>query len=82
MAMFDPNVDNLSWIQSLQDLYPELLDFTGFNLQNYDYQYFISGYLHGMLFILLVLFTNIISSRLIYRYIDQGSIVFLLSNQT
>jgi|SRR5690554_2116538 ABC-2 type transport system permease protein len=80
-AMFDPNVDNLSWIQSLQDLYPELLDFIGFNFAEItDYQYFISGYLYGMLFILFgIIYANIISSRLIYRYIDQGSIVFLLS---
>ena len=80
-ALFDPNVENLGWMQMLQEMYPELLDFIGFNVIHLtDYQYFISGYLYGMLFILFgLIYANLLSNRLIYRYIDRGSIAYLLA---
>jgi ABC-2 type transport system permease protein len=80
-ALFDPSVENLGWMQMLQEMYPELLDFIGFNVAHLtDYQYFVSGYLYGMLFLLFgLLYANILSNRLIFRYIDRGSIAFLLT---
>lgn len=80
-ALFDPDIEKLGWMEMLQEMYPELLDFIGFNVSNLnDYQYFISGYLYGMLFILFgLIYANILSNRLIFRYIDRGSIAYLLT---
>lgn len=80
-ALFDPNAENLGWIKMLQEAYPEMLDFIGFNIIHLsDYQYFISGYLYGMLFILFgLIYANILSNKLIFRYLDRGSIAYLLS---
>ncbi|NLD25792.1 MAG: ABC transporter permease subunit [Acholeplasmataceae bacterium] len=79
--LFDPAIENQSWIEMLRDIYPEMLDFVGFNIGNLtNYQYFISGYLYGMLFIIFgLIFANILSNRLLFRYIDRGSIAFLLA---
>lgn len=80
-ALFDPNTENLGWMKMLQEAYPEMLDFIGFNVVHLtNYQYFISGYLYGMLFILFgLIYANILSNRLIFRYLDRGSIAYLLS---
>ena len=80
-ALFDPVAEGLGWMQIMQETYPEMLDFIGFNVAQFnDYQYFVSGYLYGMLFILFgLIYINILSNRLIYRYLDCGSIVLLLA---
>lgn len=80
-ALFDPVAEGLGWMQIMQETYPEMLDFIGFNVAQFnDYQYFVSGYLYGMLFILFgLIYINILSNRLIYRYLDRGSIVLLLA---
>lgn len=80
-ALFDPDDENLGWMQMFQEMYPELLDFIGFNVVHLtDFQYFVSGYLYGMLFFLFgLIYANILSNKLIYRYIDSGSIAYLLT---
>ena len=80
VRMFSPT-DDLNWLDEIMQMMPELMSFFGFNLEDItNYQLFVAGYLYDMLFILLsIIFCVMLANRLIFKYLDQGSFVYLIS---
>lgn len=81
-SLFTPDPNAAGWMDEFMHQYPEMMDLIGFNVSNYtDYQSFVSGYLYGMLLIVFgLIFVIILVNRLIFKYLDNGSFVYLLSS--
>ena len=80
-SIFTPDVEAAGWLDSFVEMYPGMMGFIGFNVENLtNYQAFISGYLYGMLFIMFgIIYTILLSNKLIFRYLNDGSFTYLLS---
>jgi len=81
VSLFNPDPEQAGWLTTIIEAYPEMMDLIGFNIADFtNYQSFIAGYLYGMLFLLFgIIYTILMSNRLIYRYLDKGSFGFILS---
>lgn len=80
-SMFSPDPDAASWMDAFIDLYPEMMDFIGFNVDNLtNYQSFVGGYLYGMLLLLFgLIFIILLMNRLLFRYLDNGAFVYYVT---
>jgi len=80
-SMFSPDPDAANWMDAFIDLYPEMMGFIGFNVDNLtNYQSFIGGYLYGMLLLLFgLIFVILLINRLLFKYLDNGSFVYYLT---
>jgi len=80
-SMFSPDPDAANWMDAFIDLYPEMMDFIGFNVNDLtNYQSFIGGYLYGMLLLLFgLIFIILLMNRLLFKYLDNGSFVYYLT---
>lgn len=81
-SLFTPDPNAAGWMDEFMRQYPEMMELIGFNVGNYtDYQSFVSGYLYGMLLIVFgLIFTILLVNRLIFKYLDTGSFVYLLNS--
>ena len=81
VTLFNPDPAEAGWLDFIIETYPEMMDLIGFNIADFtNYQLFISGYLYGMLFLLFgLIFAILLSNKLIFKYLDKGSFVYLHS---
>jgi len=79
IGVYDPaNVDAFS--QMLSMFPQELMDAMNFSITDYTMVGFISGYLYGFIMIMFpMLYAIIVGNRLIAKYVDTGSMAYLLS---
>jgi ABC-2 type transport system permease protein len=79
IGMFDP--DNLNAWDSILELYSqEMLNAMGFQLIEASLFGFIAGYLYGFIMLMFpMIYIIILGPRMIVRYVDSGSMSFLLS---
>jgi len=70
---------NNSLFQMMEQM-PELANMFGFSLQSTDYTSFLSSYLYGMIMLIFpLIYIIIMSNKLMTRYIDKGSMAYLLA---
>src|SRR5690606_4007887 len=81
VTLFNPDPEAAGWLDSIIEMYPEMMDLIGFNIADFtNYQLFIAGYLYGMLFLLFgLIYSILVTNKLIFRYLDKGSFVYLIS---
>lgn len=78
VSMFDPAMGDS--LRFLAESMPELFAAFGMADVGTTLLEFVTGYLYGMLFVAFPgVFLIILANRLIARYVDQGSMVYLLS---
>ncbi len=80
-TMFTPDPEAAGWLDAFSQMYPEMMEFIGFSVDNLtNYGSFIAGYLYGMLFIMFgLIFTILLTNRLVFRYLDKGSMAYLIA---
>lgn len=79
VALFDPQMS--ASLKMMTAAMPQLFSAFGMGEVGTTLLDFISGYLYGMLFTVFPgVFLIILTNRLITRYVDQGSLVYLLSS--
>lgn len=80
-AMYNPDPAAGSLFAEMQAQFPELFALLNFNVDNFtNYAAFISGYLFGFIFIMFpLIFVIILVNKVVFRYIDKGSMVYLLT---
>lgn len=79
IALFDPEMS--AGLRAMTTAMPQLFSAFGMGDIGTTLLDFISGYLYGMLFIVFPgVFLIILTNRLITRYIDHGSLVYLLAS--
>ncbi len=79
MGMYDP--ENAEAIEAMLEMFPPaLLNAMGFNILDASLNGFLAGYYYGFIVILFpLIFTIMLSYKLIGKYVDDGSMAFLLS---
>lgn len=78
VAMYDPLLG--ASLQMMAESMPEIFAAFGMMNANSNLLEFVSNYLYGFILIVIpIIFIIILSSRLIARYIDQGSMAYLLA---
>lgn len=78
VALFDPQMS--ASLKTMTAVMPQLFSAFGMADIGTTLLDFISGYLYGMIFVVFPgVFLIILTNRLITRYIDRGSLVYLLS---
>lgn len=81
-SMFSPDETSQGWLEEVMNMFPGLMDAMGFNIESLsNYQSFVAGYLYGMLFIMFgLIFTILLTNRLIFKPLDSGSFVYIHSS--
>lgn len=79
ISMYDP--EGLEALEAMLESFPkELLLAMGFNMIDSSLTAFISGYFYGFLIIIFpMIFTIMLSFRLVGKYVDNGSMSYILS---
>lgn len=79
IAMFDPQFNDI--IKTMAETMPEIFEAFGMgNTGSVTLTGFLSNYLYGFLLVLLpLIFIIILANRLIARYVDSGSMAYLLA---
>jgi ABC-2 type transport system permease protein len=80
-AMYSPDPAAGSLFAEMEAQFPELFALLNFNVDNFtNYAAFISGYLFGFIFIMFpLIFAIILVNKVVFRYIDKGSMAYLLT---
>ncbi len=78
VSMYDPEFSQI--LQTLVDSTPELLAAFGFSNTPTDLVSFVVNYLYGFIVIVIpLIFTIVLSYRLVGKYVDNGSMAYLLT---
>jgi ABC-2 type transport system permease protein len=78
VAMFDPELSDV--FRQFSDSMPGVMNLMGFGVIPDTMTNFIYALLYGFIFIVFpMIFMILVTQRLIYRYIDRGSFVYLLA---
>ncbi len=78
VAMFDPELSDI--FRQFSDSMPGVMNLMGFGVIPDTMTNFIYALLYGFLFIVFpMIFSILVIQRLVYRYIDKGSLAYLLS---
>jgi ABC-2 type transport system permease protein len=79
VSMFDPNMKE-SMDALVEALPPQLVDALNFKTEDASLLGFIAGYFYGFLILLFpLIYSVIMADRMVARYVDSGSMAFLLS---
>lgn len=78
VAMFDPALSDV--FRQFADSMPGIMNLMGFGIIPDTMTNFIYALLYGFLFIVFpMIFTILVTQKLVYRYIDKGSMAYLLA---
>ena len=78
VAMFDPALSDV--FRQFGESMPGIMNFMGFGIIPDNMTNFIYALLYGFLFIVFpMIFLILVTQRLVYRYIDRGSMAYLLA---
>ncbi len=78
VSIYDPSIGDP--FAALMDMFPpELLGAMNFTIMNGELISFISGYLYGFIMFIPMIYVIIVGNRLIAKYVDSGSMAYLLS---
>lgn len=77
-SMFDPKLGES--LKAMADSMPDLFSAFGMNQSGATLTEFLSNYLYGFLLVVFpMVFLILLANRLLTRYLDRGSIAFLLA---
>jgi len=79
VSIYDPN--NIDAFAAMLSMFPpELMDALNFSISDPSLVGFISGYLYGFIMIIFpMIYVIIVGNRMIAKYVDSGSMAYLLS---